>query len=276
MKYNNLLRNIRSKPRLKLSNRIGYNLVKSNNFKNFKKRKWQKFNRFNDPSTTYNPEYLAGISLKKLYGERLKSKQALRASYGKISERQFKNIIRKSEYGRASSKINLKGLFERRLDVLIQRLGFAKTIFKARQLVTHKFFKVNGKIINCPSLILKVGDSISLADRVWDKVYNELCSQVLLYKKYDEDFQSKPMFLPDELNAIQLRKRLAPSHTIRLNIKGETKEFHYKNMRYRPLMIPKYMEFDYSTLTAILVEKPNQNTVLYKNTINFKHIREFY
>ena len=101
---------------------------------------------------------------------RLKSKQALRASYGKISERQFKNIIRKSEYGKASSKLNLRGIFERRLDVVVQRLGFAKTIFKARQLVAHKFFKVNGKPVNTPSLILGVGDSVTVADRVWEKV----------------------------------------------------------------------------------------------------------
>jgi hypothetical protein len=43
MKYNNLLKHIRSKPRLKLSNRIGYSLVKPSKFKNYHKRKWQKF-----------------------------------------------------------------------------------------------------------------------------------------------------------------------------------------------------------------------------------------
>ena len=115
-----------------------------------------------------------GTSLNNLYGQRLKSKQALRTSYGKITERQFKNIIRKSEYGKATSNVNLRGLFERRLDVLVKRLGFAKTIFKSRQLVTHKFFKVNGRSVNSPSLILEVGDCISVADRVWDKVYFEL------------------------------------------------------------------------------------------------------
>ena len=36
------------------------------------------------------------------------------------------------------------------------------------------------------------------------------------------------------------------------------------------------MEFDYSTLTAILVSEPNQNNVLYRKNINFKHIRELY
>ena len=35
MKYNNLIKNERSKPRLKLSHRIGYSLVKPKNLKNF-------------------------------------------------------------------------------------------------------------------------------------------------------------------------------------------------------------------------------------------------
>lgn len=276
MKYNNLLRNIRSKPRLKLSNRIGYSLVRPSKFKNFNKRKWQKFTRFGNPSVNYNSEFQAGISLNNLYGQRLKSKQALRASYGKITERQFKNLIKRSEYGKASSNINLKGLFERRLDVLVERLGFAKTIFKARQLVTHKFFKVNGKPVNSPSLILEVGDCITVADRVWDKVYAELSEQVLLYKKYDNAFPSGTRIFPTEPNIKQLRKRLGAPYSVKLNIKGQKKEFHNRSLRYRPLVVPKYMEFDYSTLTAILVSRPNQNNVLYKKNINFKHIREFY
>jgi len=279
MKYNNLLRNIRSKPRLKLSNRIGYSLVNPNKFRKLHKRKWQKFTKFGRPSTEYSSEFQSGIGLKKLYGQRLKSKQALRASYGKITERQFKNLIKGSEYGKASSNINLKGLFERRLDVLVERLGFAKTIFKARQLVTHKFFKVNGKPVNTPSLILGVGDCISLADRVWDGVYADFANQVLLYKKYDKQALRKfrvPFVSEPHAHLKDLRERLSPPKSVRLSVRGQKIEFHNKSLRYRPLIIPKYMEFDYSTLTAILVSEPNQNNVLYRKNINFKHIRELY
>jgi ribosomal protein S4 len=108
MKYNNLIKNERSKPRLKLSHRIGYSLVNPKKFKKFYKRKWRKFTGFRTPNTTYNPGFQARTSLKNLYGLRLKSKQAFRTSYGKITERQFKNIIRKSEYGKSSSKLNLR------------------------------------------------------------------------------------------------------------------------------------------------------------------------
>jgi len=280
MKYDNLLINRRSKPRLKLSNRIGYSLVKPSKFRSFKKRKWQKFTRFRGPNTEYNAGFQAGTALKRLYGERLKSKQALRASYGKITERQFKNIIRKSEYGKASSKVSLKGLFERRLDVLVKRLGFAKTIFEARQLVSHKFFKVNGKPVNSPSLTLGVGDYITVGDRLWEKVYRRYCRDLVLYNRIlkvegekSQGFNNAPV----NRSLKKLRRRLLAPTFIEVKGKGgKSKKFHNKSLRFRPVNVPKYMEFDYSTLTAILVSLPNQNEVLYKNTINFKHIREFY
>ena len=75
--------------------------------------------------------------------------------------------------------------------MVVQRLGFAKTIFKARQLVTHKFFKVNGKPVNSPSLVLGVGDSITVADRVWDEVYNQLNENILTYYKYNTQQEAK-------------------------------------------------------------------------------------
>ena len=280
MKYNNLIKNERSKPRLKLSHRIGYSLVKPKKFKKLYKRKWNRFNGFRTPDIVYKPGFQAGTSLKNLYGLRLKSKQALRASYGKISERQFKNIVRKSEYGKASSKLNLRGIFERRLDVAVQRLGFAKTIFKARQLVTHKFFKVNGKPVNAPSLILGVGDSISVADRVWDKVYAELSQNVLTYHKFHNDQLKAEQANFGIFDATKpksyLEKRFPKSSYQQLVVNGKVKELPFKSMRYRPLSVPKYLEFDYTSLTALVVGLPDQNDIRYRNKINFKHIREYY
>ena len=49
-----------------------------------------------------------------------------------------------------------------------------------------------------------------------------------------------------------------------------------KSMRYRPISVPKYLEFDYASLTALVVSLPDQNDIRYRNTINFKHVREFY
>lgn len=279
MKYNNLIKNERSKPRLKLSHRIGYSLVNPKKFKKFYKRKWRRFTGFRTPNTTYNPGFQARTSLKNLYGLRLKSKQAFRTSYGKITERQFKNIIRKSEYGKASSKLNLRGIFERRLDVVVQRLGFAKTIFKARQLVTHKFFKVNGKPVNSPSLVLGVGDSITVADRVWDEVYNQLNENILTYYEYSTQQEAKQdefILFEEARPKSSLEKRFPDSSYQLLAVNGKAKEFPIKSMRYRPISVPKYLEFDYASLTALVVSLPDQNDIRYRNTINFKHVREFY
>ena len=47
----------------------------------------------------------------------------------------------------------------------IFRLGFSATRRAARQLVTHKHFLVNNKIVNIPSYSLKEGDMIQVRDK---------------------------------------------------------------------------------------------------------------
>ncbi|MCK7508634.1 MAG: 30S ribosomal protein S4 [Desulfobacterales bacterium] len=52
---------------------------------------------------------------------------------------------------------NLLVLLERRLDNVVFRLGFANSRDEARQLVRHSHFLVNGKKVNIPSYLVKVG-----------------------------------------------------------------------------------------------------------------------
>ena len=47
---------------------------------------------------------------------------------------------------------------------MVYRLGFASTRRQARQLVSHAHFTVNGKKVNIPSYLLKVGDVIEVRD----------------------------------------------------------------------------------------------------------------
>ena len=56
-------------------------------------------------------------------------------------------------------------LLERRLDNVIYRLNLASSRAQARQLVTHRHFKVNGRMVNIPSYVVKVGDVITISDR---------------------------------------------------------------------------------------------------------------
>ena len=60
--------------------------------------------------------------------------------------------------------VNLLVLVERRLDNVVFRLGFAKTRRDARQLVLHGHFTVNGKKVNIPSYLVKVGDVVELKE----------------------------------------------------------------------------------------------------------------
>jgi small subunit ribosomal protein S4 len=44
-------------------------------------------------------------------------------------------------------------------------LNLATSRAQARQLVTHRHFHVNGKLVNIPSFIVKPGDVISIGER---------------------------------------------------------------------------------------------------------------
>ena len=59
---------------------------------------------------------------------------------------------------------NLVTLLESRLDNVVYRMGMASTRREARQLVVHGHFRLNGKKVNIPSMLVKVGDVISLKD----------------------------------------------------------------------------------------------------------------
>ena len=59
---------------------------------------------------------------------------------------------------------NFLVLLESRLDNLVYRLGFAATRRQARQLVAHGHITVDGKKLDIPSYIVKVGQKISLKE----------------------------------------------------------------------------------------------------------------
>ena len=84
----------------------------------------------------------------------------LKAYYGNINERQFRNIYKKAVMLKGDTGENLIGLLERRLDAVIYRAKFATTVFSARQLINHGHVRVNGKKVNIGSYIVKEEDSI--------------------------------------------------------------------------------------------------------------------
>lgn len=98
------------------------------------------------------------------YGTHLQAKQLVKAHYGRITEKQFRNTFILANKMKGNTAENFAGLLERRIDMVVYRLNLAPSIFAARQLVSHKHVKLNGMRINIPSLRLKEGDTIELKD----------------------------------------------------------------------------------------------------------------
>lgn len=98
------------------------------------------------------------------FGIQLREKQKVKRMYG-LQEKQFKLCFIKAERQSGITGTNLLVLLERRLDNIVYRIGFANSRSQARQLVTHKHFRVNGRKVNIPSFLVKEGDVISINEK---------------------------------------------------------------------------------------------------------------
>ena len=95
------------------------------------------------------------------YGIQLREKQKAKRIYG-VLERQFRNYFEKADKARGVTGENLLQYLERRLDNMVFRLGYASSRVQARQLVRHGHIQVNGRKVNIPSFLTKVGDEIGI------------------------------------------------------------------------------------------------------------------
>lgn len=98
------------------------------------------------------------------YGLQLREKQKARRIYG-ILENQFRRYFEKAERQAGITGENLLRLLERRLDNVVYRLGMGASRNEARQLVRHGHFMVNGRKVNIPSYLIKVGDVITVREK---------------------------------------------------------------------------------------------------------------
>jgi len=97
------------------------------------------------------------------YGVQLRAKQKLKRMYG-LLEKQFHSYFEKADRQKGITGTNLLILLERRLDNMVFRMGFASSRTEARQLVRHYHFSVNGRKVNIPSYLVKVGDEIEVRE----------------------------------------------------------------------------------------------------------------
>jgi len=129
------------------------------------------------------------------YGLQLQEKQKVKFVYG-ILEKQFRMYYEKAERAGGNTGENLLVLIERRLDNVVYRLGYASTRREARQLVNHGHFTVNGKHVNIPSYLVKVGDVIAVREK------SQSCTRFKMMKEADA-FVATPKWLDRDKNTLQ-------------------------------------------------------------------------
>ena len=103
-------------------------------------------------------------SKKSEYALQLNEKQKVKFIYG-VLEKQFRSYYEKAARMKGNTGDELMTLLERRLDNVVFRLGLANTRREARQLVNHGHFTIDGKRVNIPSYLDKVGQTVAVCEK---------------------------------------------------------------------------------------------------------------
>jgi small subunit ribosomal protein S4 len=97
------------------------------------------------------------------YGRQLLEKQRLRYQYN-IPEKQLRNYFKKALSKHGNTGDLLIRMLETRIDACVLRAGLARTIYAARQYVSHEHFVVNGVKVKSPGFQLKPGDVLQVKE----------------------------------------------------------------------------------------------------------------
>lgn len=98
------------------------------------------------------------------YGLQLRAKQMTRRYYG-VLESQFSGYYDMATRKEGKTGDELLAILETRLDNVVYRLGWASSRAEGRQLVVHGHFTVNGRRVDIPSYLVKIGDVISIKEK---------------------------------------------------------------------------------------------------------------
>ena len=98
------------------------------------------------------------------YKVRLMEKQRLRAQYN-IREKQMHRAYVEAKRVEGQTGENLIALLETRLDALVLRAGFVRTMAAARQAVVHRHIMVDGQRVDRPSYRVRPGQTVHVHPR---------------------------------------------------------------------------------------------------------------
>jgi small subunit ribosomal protein S4 len=95
------------------------------------------------------------------FAVRLREKQRLRAQYG-LREKQMARVFEEARKAPGRTGDAFVELLEMRIDSLVLRAGFARTILQARQAVVHRHILIDGHIVDRPSQRVNPGQTIQV------------------------------------------------------------------------------------------------------------------
>ncbi|MDA0668226.1 MAG: 30S ribosomal protein S4 [Planctomycetota bacterium] len=98
------------------------------------------------------------------YGVRLREKQKLRYYYN-VQEKQLRRYVKEATRRKGNTGENLLEILERRLDSVVRRMNFGRSIWQARQVVNHGHVLVNGRKVDIPSYQVRPGDVITVREK---------------------------------------------------------------------------------------------------------------
>lgn len=134
------------------------------------------------------------------YGLQLREKQKVKRAYG-ILEKQFRRYYEEAVRMKGVTGENMLSLIERRLDNVVYRMGIGSSRSESRQIVNHGHIIVNGRRVNVPSFIVKVGDVIEIKENKRElEMFKQLKGMKIVMPKWlefnSETLKGKILALP--------------------------------------------------------------------------------
>ena len=117
-------------------------------------------NRYRAALKNKNRRYRSSI-----YKLQLKERKKLSLLYGNLSKKEIYRTIQKAEKYRGALRDNILRVLESRLDVILYRVGFFKSIPTARQWIIHRKILVNHQVVTIAHYQVKAGDVVSVDPR---------------------------------------------------------------------------------------------------------------
>jgi len=139
------------------------------------------------------------------YAVQLKEKQRLRAQYN-IREAQMRSAYLEAKRIEGQTGKNLVEILETRLDALVLRSGFTRTIAQARQAVVHRHIMVDGVRVDRPSFRVKPGQLI----HVHPKSEKMAPFQVAATGAHQDVLPDTPPYLNVEIEKLHAKLERAP------------------------------------------------------------------